>query len=201
MKGKFKIGLALGSGGARGLAHIGVLKALKKEGVELDIITGTSFGALIGGMYAVNPDPNDIEHRIMAFIASKPFKKFRMKLIKMDYKAGKRAGIVKNVKDFLKLQYFLGIPYQSKSYTTTQKLSEIIARFIENIDIKETELKFAAVTADITKGEEIVIDKGNMRRAVRASCSIPGIFPQVKYDGKLLVDGGWANRVQVSPTI
>ncbi len=201
MKGEFKIGLALGSGGARGLAHIGVLKALKQEDVELDIITGASFGALIGGMYAVNPDPNEIEHRIMDFIASETFRKFRMNLIKMDYKAGKRAGIVKNVKDFLKLQYFMGIPYQTKSYATTRKLAEIIARFIKGVDIKETKIQFAAVAADIVKGEEIIIDKGDMRKAVRATCSIPGIFPPVKYDGRLLVDGGWANRVPVNPTI
>jgi NTE family protein len=201
MKKRLKIGLALGSGGARGLAHIGVLKVFKQEGIEFDVITGTSFGALVGAMYAINPDPDEIEKRITDFILSQLFKRFRLDLIKLDYLEEKRAGIVSNVKDFLKLGYFLGIPYRTKAYTTTQKLAELTDILINNMNIEETKIKFAAVATDVVKAEEVVLDRGNIRQAVRASCAIPGIFPPSEYNDRLLVDGGWAERIPANIAI
>jgi NTE family protein len=201
MKKKIKIGLALGSGGARGLAHIGVLKALKREDIDFEVVAGTSFGALIGGMYAVNSDPDLMEQQMRDFILGHTFKQFQLDLIKLNYKEEKRAGIVTNVKEFLKLQYFLGIPYRTKAYTTTQKLAELTDVFINEMKIEEARIRFAAVATDLIKGQEVVLDKGNMREAVRASCAIPGIFPPMKDSDRLLVDGAWVNRVPVDTAI
>jgi len=165
-----KIGLALGTGSARALAHIGVLKVLEKEGIPIDFIAGTSAGAMIGAIYAAGISPWEMEEITLNIDKRKTITLFTPSVSNSGLLDGNR-----------------------------------IAKFIESIlgrqNIGDLKIPFAAIATDLLRGEEIIITEGSVITALRASMSIPGIFTPVKYNGRLLADGGLVNPVPVSTTI
>lgn len=163
-----KIGLALGSGSARGLAHIGVLTVLKREGIPIDIIAGTSAGAVIGALYA--RDKETIQMRNLA--------------LGMTWK--KLAPLV---------DPSLPVTGLLKGKKIRNLIAPIIGRDVKFSDLK---IPVACVATDIDTGEEVVIDEGSVLEALRASISIPAIFTVFKWKGRYLVDGGLVNPVPVS---
>jgi NTE family protein len=165
---KKKIGLALSSGAARGLAHVGVLQVLQEEGITIDIIAGTSAGAVMGAVYASGQDTSRmIEHALDA-----DWKKMAP-LIDPSFP---KTGFIKGKKITRLLSGFLG----------------------GDIEFSALRIPFACVATDINTGEEIVIDSGRVLEALRASISIPGIFTVVKREGRHLVDGGLTTPVPVN---
>jgi NTE family protein len=167
-KKKKKIGLALSSGAARGIAHIGVLQVLQEEGIPIDIVAGTSAGAVMGAVYASR---QDIE-RMIAQARDAGWKKMAP-LIDPSFP---RTGFIKGRKITRLLADFLG----------------------GDIDFSELRIPFACVATDINTGEEIVIDSGPVLEAIRASISVPGIFTVVRREGRHLVDGGLTTPVPVN---
>jgi len=163
-----KIGLALGGGSARGLAHIGVLEVLDREGIPIDMIAGTSAGAIVGALYAQGKTITEITDLALGVE--------RYNLARLVDLSLPRTGFIKG-----------------------KKIKELLASFIGG-DIKFSDLKipFACVATDIDTGEEIVIDRGSVPEAVRASISIPAVFTVVKRGGRYLVDGGLVNPVPVN---
>ncbi len=163
-----KIGLALSGGAARGLAHIGVLTVLEKEGIPVDLIAGTSAGAIVGSLYAQGKNVSQIKELTLDLA--------QQKLTRFIDPSLPRTGLIKG-----------------------KKIKDQLASLIGG-DIRFSNLKipFACVATDIETGEEIVIDRGSVPEAVRASISIPGIFTLVKKGGRYLVDGGLVNPVPVS---
>ena len=163
-----KIGLALGSGSARGLAYIGVLAVLEKEGIPVDLIAGTSAGAVIGALYARDKDTS------------------RMKELALGLSWKKLAPLV---------DPSLPITGLIKGRKIRNLIAPIIGRDIKFSDLK---IPLTCVATDIDTGEEIVIDQGSVLEALRASISIPAIFTVVKWKGRYLVDGSLVNPVPVS---
>jgi NTE family protein len=161
-----KIGLALGTGAARGLAHIGVLKALKEAEIPIDMVAGSSMGAMVGACFANDGDISAAE--------------------KMALQTGWRQ--VARILD-LKLS-FLG-----KGLIRGQKIEALLRSLIGDAEFKDLKIPFAAVATDVNTGKEVVIRKGSVIQAVRASISIPGIFVPATFEGKCLVDGGLTNPV------
>ncbi len=153
------ISLVLGGGGSKGPAHLGVIKALVEEGFEIKEIIGTSAGALIGGLYAANPDVEKIEE---IFNSLNYRKLFRLLVGKPN-----RSGLINGEK---------------------------YRKFIEDCcavkNIEETKIPFRAVSCDLVSGERYVFEKGPMSTAISASSAIPAIFSPVKYEDKILIDGG-----------
>jgi len=165
---KPKIGLALSGGAARGLAHVGVLEVLQKEGIPIDMIAGTSAGAVMGAIYASGQEPRKmIEQALEA--SGKKFTPY------ID-PALPRTGFLKGRKIKNLLSGFIG----------------------GNISFTDLKIPFACVTTDIYTGEEVVIDSGLVLDALRATISIPGIFTVVKHQGRYLVDGGLTTPVPVN---
>jgi len=162
---KKRVGLALGSGAARGMAHIGVLEVLQKEGIPIDLIAGSSAGAAIGAIYAQSKD----------FIA--------IKKLALDLNARRLASLLD--------------PSLSRTgLLKGRKIQNLLASVIGgNIKFSDLKIPFACVATDIDTGEEVVIDRGSVPEAVRASITIPGIFTVVKWQGRYLVDGGLVNPV------
>ena len=163
-----KIGLALGSGSARGLAYIGVLAVLKKEGIPVDLIAGTSAGAVIGALYAQGKNVGQIKELALS----------------LGWK--KLAPLV---------DPSLPITGLIKGRKIRNLIAPIIGRDIKFSDLK---IPLTCVATDIDTGEEIVIDQGSVLEALRASISIPAIFTVVKWKGRYLVDGSLVNPVPVS---
>jgi NTE family protein len=165
---KLKVGLALGGGAARGLAHIGVLEILHRAGVPVDIVTGTSAGAIFGAVYACGMKPDHIRR-----MAQGELDLFRFgKLFDITLR---EAGLIRGRKVIKALEKVLG----------------------GDIDFTDLTTPFACVASDLNTGEEVIMRHGSVLSAVRASISIPGIFTPVRRDGRVLVDGGLRNPVPV----
>jgi NTE family protein len=167
-KRKKRVGLALSGGAARGLAHIGVLDILHHEDIPIDMIAGTSAGAIMGAIYAARLETN----RMMEYALDPGWKK----LSSMSDLCLEKTGFIKGKKIKDLITGFIG----------------------GNYDFSELKIPFAAVATDIDTGEEIVIDSGSVVDAVRARMSLPGIFTIVKRDGRHLVDGGLTTPVPIN---
>lgn len=192
-----RIGLVLSGGGARGAAHIGVLKVLEELRIPVDVITGTSMGAIVGGFYAAGSSPAEIEAMVNSMEWNEAFRdrppledySFRRKedsanyLIRFD--AGVRDGNLALPRGLIQGQNLNFILKSRLIHTATVT------------DFGRLRIPFRAVAADIETGEAIVLGAGDLAMAIRASMSIPGVFAPVELDGRLLVDGGIADNLPV----
>lgn len=163
-----KIGLALGSGASRGWSHIGIIKALLREGIEPDIVCGTSVGAMIGACYVAG-NLAKLENWVLDSTRTDVFKFFNVKL--------GQSGFV----DSDRLRRFL---YQNVAGKDLQ---------IENLP-----KRYAAISTDLSNGREVWFQEGGLAEAVRASMALPGLFPAVRIGQRWLVDGGLVNPVPIS---
>ncbi|HPX81605.1 MAG TPA: patatin-like phospholipase family protein, partial [Syntrophales bacterium] len=193
-----RIGLVLSGGGARGIAHIGVLKVLEEMRVPIHCIAGTSMGAIVGRLYAAGSSPEELEKLVTgipwheAFTDKQTVDKlsFRRKQDSMDYKIDFNLG-VRN-----------GRLATSRGLVQGQNLNILLKKLLlHTADIKDFDhlkIPFRAVAADIETGDTVVLGKGDLAEALRASMSIPGIFVPMEINGRMLVDGGIANNLPVS---
>lgn len=190
-----KIGLVLSGGGARGAAHVGVLKVLEELRIPVDIVTGTSMGAITGGLYAYGYSPETLEKKLVTIdwtdvFQDKPPRAQRSIRRKQDdynylikFEAGLKNGTFK-------------IP---TGLIQGQKLDLLLRSLLQDApdNFDDLPIPFRAVAEDIETGKEVDIGHGDMVTAIRASMSIPGIFAPVVYQNHLLVDGGFANNLPV----
>lgn len=191
-----KVCLALGGGAARGLAHLGVLKVLEDARVSFHIITGTSIGALIGGLYASHPDAQYWMARVEQFLRSFRSRKTRLEFIRrLEQPNDNRHGFFADMANLIRKGYFWGVTATKPAFISEDEYRAFIYPLIPDIKIEETKLPFGCVAADIKNGARVAYTSGSLRLAISASCSLPGIFPPVKDGERLLVDGGWVERV------
>lgn len=192
-----KIGLVLSGGGATGMAHIGVLKALEEKGVPIDFITGTSAGALVGAMYAAGYSPEQME----LLVESDAFYKMSQGQIETHQRFTYRESI-KNASMFqfgiaIDSSILNSIPthYRSSSYVDFMMLKLLgPAGEMANNDFDNLFIPFRCVASDITKKESVVFAKGKLNQAVRASMTYPFYFEAIEVNGSLLFDGGLYNN-------
>jgi len=171
-----RVGLVLGGGAARGIAHVGVLQALEENGIYPAVIAGTSVGAMVGGLYAAGVSSmrlativrdlkwlDLVSVRLPAINWSDPARTIPMGMVDLD------------------------------------KLMEWIDQVVGSpVDIQQLNLPFAAVATDLLSGEIVVMNEGSLAEAIRASCSVPGVFTPYHRNGRLLVDGVVVNNLPVS---
>ena len=189
-----RIGLALGGGGARGAAHFGILKVLEEEGIPIDIIAGTSMGAIVGAMYAQNPDAAAVTERYEKFINS------------VDYGSLGLQDIAPSVQDSHILQKFARTIAQ-RIYISSmgsrsgimkpEFLEKALEELLDRGNIQDTKIPFGAVATDLNSGSTLLMRKGSIRKAVRRSALIPGYLPP-EHDGeRLITDGAVSEPVPV----
>ncbi len=192
-----RIGLALSGGGARGIAHIGVLKVLEELRVPVHCITGTSMGSIVGAGFASGSSPARLEERVLktdwdsVFTDRPPRQEIAQRRKTDDYKTlfapefGVKDGglaLPKGILSGIAIEsYFRGLTEAAGNVTDFQKLP----------------IPFRAVAADIETGEAVVLDRGSLAQAMRASMSVPGAMSPVEINGRLLVDGGIANNLPI----
>jgi NTE family protein len=184
-----KIGLALGGGGARGLAHIGVLKVLEREKIPVHILAGTSIGALVGAAFACGMPPHDMEKKVEYYLQSERFQDSAIKAIEDAHAKGELT-LSRKLQSFLKNRYFLVQAMFKPGLFPSEDLQEIIEYFVPDIQIEDTQIPFSAVATDLVQGNQIVFSSGSLRQAVMASCAVPGAIAPVKDEDRLLSDGG-----------
>jgi NTE family protein len=192
-----RIGLVLSGGGAKGFAHIGVIEELERRHIPVDVISGTSMGAVVGSMYAVGNDAGEIKALASSIDWVTVFNdsqdrddlSFRRKREVRDILLDARLGL-QNGKPALPK----GVLGGQRLFATVQ---EILAPWQATDDFDQLPIRFRAVAADIVTGNAVVMGSGNLSTAVFASMSIPAGFPPVKREGLLLVDGMIADNLPI----
>ncbi|MGE7989825.1 patatin-like phospholipase family protein [Pseudomonas sp. NPDC089554] len=191
-----KVGLVLSGGAARGLAHIGVLKALEEQGVRIDAIAGTSMGAVVGGLYASGYSIEELEKLALTLdwqqaLSDAPPRKdvpFRRKQDDRDF-------LVKQKLSF-RDDGSLGLPLGViQGQNLALLLESTLAHTADTRDFDKLPIPFRAVATDIASGEKVVFRRGHLPQVIRASMSIPAVFAPVELDGRLLVDGGMVDNI------
>ncbi|GAB3250671.1 patatin-like phospholipase family protein [Chitinimonas naiadis] len=191
------VALVLGGGGARGLAHIGVLKVLEEAHIPVDCVVGTSMGALVGGIYASGQSAKQVEDNVRAInwddvLNDAPARQQRSYSDKQD--------------DWLNLMNLgLGLSDDGqllfpKGAIGTQKVDLLIHQLVNNASLPSFDglpLPYRAVAADLETGDMVVLSRGDLAAAMRASMAVPGVFPPVERDTRVLVDGGIARNLPV----
>lgn len=160
-----KVGLALGGGGAKGLAHIGVIRELERAGIEISYIAGTSMGALVGGWYAATGDIGALENLFL-----RVRKKDMLPVRKMVKK--KDAGLFRD-----------------------PMITAVIENYLAGKKFSDCKIPFSAIATNVKTGAEEILDSGDLEEAIRASTALPVVFRPVETKGKLLMDGGFVNPV------
>ncbi len=186
-----KIGLSLSGGAAKGLMHLGVIKQLELGGIRIDMISGCSIGALIGAMYALNPDADNISGRITKFLENTGEPIIPINYV-INEEQEERRSVFNKIADSVKMSIYYGISLAKLSYLTSEGLRDSISQLVPDVDFSECKIPFSCAATDITDYTEYYFTEGSILDAVVASCSLPGLYPPFEYKGKALVDGGWA---------
>jgi len=182
-----KIGLALGGGGAKGMAHLGILRVFEKEGIPISAIAGTSIGALIGGAYALEPNVELWITRFLNYFRSIGFKQLS------EESLGKEPGRLLEILE----QSLINIPSLAQSFFNLRRMEGTLGTLLPKVNIEDLKIPFAAISCDILTGKEVVFKKGPLRIAIDASSTVPGIWPALEYEGMYLMDGGTVDNVPV----
>ncbi len=162
-RGAARVGIALGAGGARGFAHIGVLKALDQAGIEASVVVGASAGALVGVFYAAGFTPWQMEEVAM-----------KVREIDVADMGNSKRGLLAG-----------------------EALQKLVTKFVGGEPLERMKRRYAAVATDLASGELALLRSGDAGRAVRASCSIPGVFVPCEINGREYVDGGLVSPLPV----
>jgi NTE family protein len=194
---KTKVGLALGGGAARGMAHIGVLRAFEREKLPVDVVTGTSMGAIIGGAYFALGDAAALEERVRNLLASEEFKKNKLSFLQES--RAEHKGMFFSMANFIRKGVLFGVSNLRPGFISAEAFAGNLAAIIPDVLIEDLPLPFCAVTLDINSAEEVLLRRGGLRRAATASSAIPGIIPPVEVGGRVLIDGGWVDKIPVLP--
>ena len=194
---RFHTCLVLGGGGSRGLSHLGVLQVLEREKVPIDSIVGTSAGALVGAVYALEPDAELATERAISYFQSDNFQKHPFKQVLMKSPEVEQ-NFLSSILSSVKKSYVFSNLLRRPSIFPIERLAEIIDDLGPDMRFEDTKIPFAVPALDIRSGEEIMLTRGPLRPAVLASCSLPGFFPPVEHEGMLLADGGTIVPVPVS---
>ncbi len=192
-----RVCVVLSGGGALGSAHVGVLKVLDELKVPVDCVAGTSMGAVVGGMYAAGYTPAELEDILLAIDWSDL----------LDDRPRRQAVPYRRKQDDLTFLTRLEVGFNRgrlqlpTALITGQKLDfllQALAAHTVGVDSFDAlVIPFRAVATDLESGEEVVLDHGDLARAVRASMAVPGVFRPVEIDGRVLVDGGLVNNLPV----
>ena len=192
-----RVGLVLGGGGARGAAHIGVLKVLEEQRIPIDVIAGTSMGAVVGGLYASGMSASELEvlagsldwAAALNDQSNREFLSFRRKQDDSEFPVDLELGL--RGTDLVLPQ---GVIQGQKLDLLLRELTLHVSQIN---DFDQLPIPFRAVASDIERGDRYVIQRGDLANAIRASMSVPAVFTPVEIDGRLLVDGGITGNLPV----
>jgi NTE family protein len=190
-----RVGLVLSGGGAKGMAHIGVLKVLEEAGIPVDFIAGTSMGAIVGGLYAIGYDAAALDTLVRA----------RDWMFLLGDKVD-RHNLPFSEKEMTE-KYLISMPVWNRSiqvpagfvsgHNIYNLFTDLTIGYHDSLRFDRLPIPFACVASNLVDGREVLLDRGSLPLAMRASMAIPGAFAPVIHDGMVLVDGGIANNLPV----
>ena len=184
-----KIGLCLGGGGSRGYAHIGAIRALTEAGIKIDIVNGTSIGAIMGGMYALYLDVDAMTALVKKVVDSVHVNHFNLFRHSNEGPAFLRGWLNEAICDVAAL---------SKSIQSNTNNIKALRILFDEKRFEDTKIPFSAIATDIMAGETVIIKRGKLIDGILASAAIPAVFPPVIRGKKVLVDGYVLANIPVS---
>lgn len=191
-----RIGLALGSGGARGLAHVGVLDVLEAEGLRPVCVSGTSMGSIVGALYAKHLDADEVAHRLEVYSENPDFKECWAPFIEdEEFRDDKR--FFSEFRRSIERKMLTFKTFTSPAQRGADKLMRPLQALLGESRIEDLPLPFASVAVDLVTGEPEVFTRGPLVEAVYASSAIPAVFPPLPLGDRLLIDGGGSYRVPI----
>ncbi len=187
-----RVGLALGGGGARGLAHLGVLMELDAIGLPIHAIAGTSIGAALGAAHAVGANL-PLLGRLLATLHLNAMLQVTDNTLREVQKMVGRSMV----------EYVRGSSWRTEGTLPPDlaRLNELFGLLTARKTFEETAIPLAVVATDVETGQPVVLTHGSIARAVTASTAVPGVFSPVAHEGRFLIDGGIANKVPVDVVI
>ncbi len=189
------VGAALGGGGARGAAHIGVLQAFEGNGVTLAAIAGTSAGAVIGAMYAATLDAGWVRERYLSYLKSETFRSLGTHHILREQDG--KDSFLNQVGRFVKDRMVISLAARRHGIIDRQKLVNAIRFLLPAGSFDELKIPLYVTSTDLNSGEEIIADRGDLVEAVVRSSSIPGFVKPLETGDQIVVDGGVSSPVPV----
>lgn len=192
---KFKVGLALGGGGVRGLAHLGVLKVFEQEHISVDLIVGTSMGSVIGGGYSLLGEATILEEIVLTLLESPAI--IKLEALAAESRPEEKKMIIEGLADFVKDLFLWNLKGIKPWIADGEEIRFIIKQIVGENEFSKTKVPFACVACDLKTGEEVILTEGKLKEAIMASSSVPAVFPPVQLGERLLVDGCVTSEVPI----
>jgi NTE family protein len=187
--------LALGGGGARGVAHLGAIKEVLAAGISVERIVGVSSGSLVGAMFAFDPDIERVTKRALGFLQSCDFARQQERLLRVHPVPatvpvkGVMSGY-QRLADLVRANRLFYRAVRQSSLVPGRLLQEVVNHLLPDADIEDAKVPLSIVAVDLDAGRPVVFEHGPVRIAAQASAAVPGVFPPVSCDGRLLCDIG-----------
>ncbi|MGE4004007.1 MAG: patatin-like phospholipase family protein, partial [Planctomycetaceae bacterium] len=187
--------LALGGGGARGMAHLGVIEETLRAGWRVERVIGISIGSMAGAMFAFDPNIQRVQQKALGFLLSPEFARRQRDLLQATpgNDLGDAGGLFSwyhSVTEYLKAHHKLSRAVTRRSLLPGAFLEDVVKHLLPDADISDAQIPLGVAAIDLLTGDRVVLERGPLRAAVQASASLPGIFPPVEFDGRLLCDLG-----------
>jgi NTE family protein len=194
-----KIALALGAGGARGLAHIGILEEIERSGIRIDFVAGSSIGAMIGALYCLHGNAADVREHLKEFLTNEELQKKWDSFVPHNHNDdGKKKGhLFDELRMFINRQYLKVAVMTKKSLASREDLMNSLEQIFAGKTTDDLKIPFAACSVDLLSGDELYLDSGKLADIVYCSSAIPGIFPPCEKGDMLLADGSISDLVSV----
>ncbi|MFC1658022.1 patatin-like phospholipase family protein [Candidatus Omnitrophota bacterium] len=189
MNARFKVALALGGGGARGYAHIGVLKVLKAHSIPIDLIVGTSMGAIVGAAYCLNPDLEALEEKLLALIERAPLKRIES-LFAQTPEEKQQKLILQKLLSRIRNLYLWNLRAARRWLVRTEPIMKLFEELFNDQTFSEVQIPFACLAVDLNTALDVIMQEGRILEAILASSSVPGVFAPLRRGEQLLADGG-----------
>ncbi len=194
-----RIALVLGAGGARGMAHMGVIEYLTERGLKIDFISGSSIGSVIGALYCLNPDIDSILECFGELVNNDEYRKKWDNFVphKKEDREAKKRGFFDELRGFINKHYIQFAVVTKKSLAGEEELTKPLEELFGDKTCDDLQIPFAACTVDLKSGRELYLDEGKVADIVYCSSAIPGIFPPREKDGMILADGSVSDHVPI----
>lgn len=204
-----KVGIVLGGGGARGAAHIGVLKYIEEMGIPVDYVVGTSMGSIIGGLYSLGYSPDEMQNLISELdwsvyitnavdrsnLSSSEKKRKSSYLFSVPFNTGSFVDKTGDNGEDISKTLLSSLPESFMNGSTLLNLfNSLCVGYQDTINFNNLPIPFACIATDLKTGDEVMLRQGKIAEAIRASMAIPGVFDPITIDGRQLIDGGLANN-------
>ena len=190
------LGIALGGGGVRGAAHVGVLQEIDNAGIKVDRISGVSAGAVIGCLYAYSLDGKWVEDHFRKIWSSQSFNGLTSKLF---FDNGSTKSFTSGIKKTLTDHLIALMSLHRSSLIKNDQLRDILKILVPFQNFDQLKIPLKIISTDIESGEDVISEKGNLIDALLKSCSIPGVMEPIMDDGRVIVDGGVSMPIPIPP--